>query len=157
MLIWNEENSLNTFPRKAETERLRNSETLSAIHDSNIVWTVHSPNYISAIHDSNIVWTVHSPNYISAIHDSNIVWTVHSPNNIKVVNAQEAKVINTYMDIKYMLLKTNAKILFNKTCKQLYLAPIYVQFHMSDTNMFNIISCLFMEIHFTLLIHFEKS
>ena len=49
--------------------------------------------------------------------------------NIKVVNAQQAKVINTYKNTKYKLLKTNASIWINQTCEQLRLVPEHAQSH----------------------------
>ena len=44
---------------------------------------------------------------------------------IKVINAQQAKLHNTFKNTKLKLLKTNAAIWFNKMCKAKQLTPKY--------------------------------
>jgi hypothetical protein len=42
---------------------------------------------------------------------------MHGADNIKLVNAQQAKLVYNYTNIKQKLHKTNASIWFNKICK----------------------------------------
>jgi hypothetical protein len=43
---------------------------------------------------------------------------MHGPENVKFVNAQQAKQIHQYNNIKEKLYKTNAAIWYNKTYRQ---------------------------------------
>jgi hypothetical protein len=45
---------------------------------------------------------------------------------IKIIDAQQAKLHNNYKNTKIKLLKTNAAIWFNKTCKMKNLKPSYI-------------------------------
>jgi hypothetical protein len=45
---------------------------------------------------------------------------------IKIIDAQQAKLRNTYKNTKLKLLKTNAAIWFNKFCKIRQLKPNYI-------------------------------
>ena len=45
---------------------------------------------------------------------------------INTVNAQQAKLNNNYKNTKLKLLKTNAAVWFNKTCKIKPLKPNYI-------------------------------
>jgi hypothetical protein len=42
---------------------------------------------------------------------------MHGKHSVKFINAQQAKYVYHYLNIKEKLLKTNASIWFNKICK----------------------------------------
>jgi hypothetical protein len=50
---------------------------------------------------------------------------------IKIINAQQARLNNTYKNTKLKLLKTNAAIWFNKICRDRQLKPKYISFKIS--------------------------
>jgi len=43
---------------------------------------------------------------------------MHGPQNVEIINAQQAKQIYRYKNIKEKMYKTNAAIRYNKTCRQ---------------------------------------
>jgi len=57
-------------------------------------------------------------NYVCALVDVliKLLYEMHGV-TIKMVNAQQTKLKNNYKNTKLKLLKTNAEIWFNKTCK----------------------------------------
>ena len=52
----------------------------------------------------------------------------------KFANAQQAKQIYQYKNIKEKLYKTNAAIWYNKTCRQKRLMPYYVSIKIDHNN-----------------------
>jgi len=52
--------------------------------------------------------------------------------NIKIISGQQVRFCNIYKNTKLKLLKTNAAIWFNKTCKIKQLKPNYIQFKTRD-------------------------
>jgi len=54
--------------------------------------------------------------------------------NVKIINAQQAKQIHHFKNTKERLYKTNASVWYNKTCRQLQLAPIYISIKVKGTN-----------------------
>jgi len=54
--------------------------------------------------------------------------------NIKTVNAQQAKDVHLYRNIKGKLFKTNASIWFNTVCRTYHLTPNYVCIKVNETN-----------------------
>lgn len=51
---------------------------------------------------------------------------MHGPENVKFINAQQAKQIYQYMNIKGKPYKTNAAIWHNKTCRQKTASNVYI-------------------------------
>jgi hypothetical protein len=51
---------------------------------------------------------------------------MHGKTAIKIVDAQQAKLRNSYKNTKLNLFKTNAAIWFNKMCKIKQLQPSYI-------------------------------
>jgi hypothetical protein len=54
--------------------------------------------------------------------------------NVKFINAQLAKQIYHFNNIKERLYKTNASVCYNKTCRQLHLTPNYISIKVNGTN-----------------------
>jgi hypothetical protein len=51
---------------------------------------------------------------------------MHGENNIKLINAQQARLINTCKNTKGKLHRINAAIWFDKVCRQGQLTPKYI-------------------------------
>jgi hypothetical protein len=56
--------------------------------------------------------------------------------NIKFINAQQARMVYGYRNIKEKLLKTNASIWFNKICRSEQLQPKYVNIKVFGTKVY---------------------
>jgi hypothetical protein len=54
---------------------------------------------------------------------------------MKITSAQQAKIYNTYKNIRLKLLKTNASMWFNKTCKIKGLKPDYFNIRINGNNL----------------------
>jgi len=54
--------------------------------------------------------------------------------NVKFINAQQAKQIYHFKNIKERLYKTNASVWYNKTCRQLQLTPFYISIKVKGSN-----------------------
>jgi hypothetical protein len=52
--------------------------------------------------------------------------TKHGMYNIKIINAQQAKIINNFKNLKEKVLRDNAAMWFNKTCRARQLTPKYI-------------------------------
>jgi hypothetical protein len=50
---------------------------------------------------------------------------MHGLDNLKIIDAQQAKMSNSFKNAKQKLLKTNAAIWFNKICRINQLTPKY--------------------------------
>jgi len=55
-------------------------------------------------------------------------------NNIKIVNAQQAKDIHHYKNIKGKVYKINASIWFNTVCRTYHFTPNFVHIEVNGTN-----------------------
>jgi hypothetical protein len=53
----------------------------------------------------------------------NIITRMRGAQDIKISGAEQAKVINIYGNTRLKLLKTNAVIWYNKTCRSEHLQP----------------------------------
>jgi len=51
--------------------------------------------------------------------------------NVKIIDAQQARLCNSYKNTELKLLKTNAAIWFNKMCKIKHLKPNYTNIKMN--------------------------
>jgi len=60
---------------------------------------------------------------------------MHSPKNVKFINAQQAKQIHQYKEIKEKLYKTNAATWYNTTCRQKQLTPSYMSIKINGNNL----------------------
>ena len=52
--------------------------------------------------------------------------------NFKIMDAQRARLINSYENTKYKPLKTNAATWFSKICRNSQLTPTYVNINIKD-------------------------
>jgi hypothetical protein len=59
---------------------------------------------------------------------------MHGQHSVKFINAQQAKSVYHYRNIKEKLLKTNASISFNKICKTEKLSPKYMHITVNGNN-----------------------
>jgi hypothetical protein len=59
---------------------------------------------------------------------------MHGEYNVKFINAQQAKSVYHYRNIKEKLLKTNASIWFNKICKIEQLSPKDIHITVNGNN-----------------------
>ena len=59
---------------------------------------------------------------------------MHSQQNIKFVNAQQAKPVYRYENIKEKLYKTNAAVCYNKTCRPKQLTQNYISTNINGDN-----------------------
>ena len=59
---------------------------------------------------------------------------MHGEHNVKLINAQQAKPIYHYRNIKEKLHKTSASIWCNKTCKTEQLSPNYIHITVNGNN-----------------------
>jgi hypothetical protein len=59
---------------------------------------------------------------------------MHGEYTIKFVSAQQARIIYKYRNTKEKLLRTNASIWFNKTCKAEHLQPRYINIKVNGNN-----------------------
>jgi hypothetical protein len=59
---------------------------------------------------------------------------MHGEHKVKLINAQEAKPIDHYQNIKQKLHRTNASIWFNKICKTERLTPNYIHITVNGNN-----------------------
>jgi hypothetical protein len=59
---------------------------------------------------------------------------MHGMNNFKIIDAQQAKMINNFKNAKEKLLKTNEAILLNKICTLNELTPKYTQIKIKGDN-----------------------
>ena len=59
---------------------------------------------------------------------------IHGPSNVKCINAQQAKIIHIYENIKMKLYKCVAAIWYNKTCKLRHLTPRYIHITVNGNN-----------------------
>jgi hypothetical protein len=55
-----------------------------------------------------------------------LVTVMHKMGNVKFINAQQAKQIYHFKNIKERLYKRDTSVWYNKTCRQLQLTPIYI-------------------------------
>jgi len=59
---------------------------------------------------------------------------MHGVESIKIIDAQQAKLINNYRNTKFNLLKTNATTWYNKICRNSQLTPKYVNIKIKANN-----------------------
>ena len=59
---------------------------------------------------------------------------MHGRKNIKLHNAEQAKPVYQYKNTKIKLYKSNAAVLYNKTCRARQITPTYVNIKMKGTN-----------------------
>ena len=72
--------------------------------------------------------------YVCAFFDmNNKQYKMHSM-YIKTVEAQQARMYNTYKNMKLKLLKTNATMWYNKICKAKQLMPKYIFIKINGNN-----------------------
>jgi hypothetical protein len=75
------------------------------------------------VHLDTYVWWTPTPSSWFSLH---VCIEMHGQHNIKFSNAQQAKQIHRYKNIKLKLYKTNAAIWYNKTCRHKQLTPNYI-------------------------------
>jgi hypothetical protein len=63
-----------------------------------------------------------------------ILINMHGESNIKYINAQQAKPIYKYQNIKQKLQRANASIWFNKVCRAEQLQPSYINIQVKGDN-----------------------
>ena len=76
---------------------------------------------------------------------------MHGQQNIKICNAEQAKHLYRYKNIKTKLYKCNAAIWYNKTCRMKHVTPRYINIKKSPQNI------LVMEIYIYIHIFYFSS